>query len=78
MDNIEEQLRTILSEQMGVAYADIKTETKLVEDLGCDSLDLVELVMAAEEEIGIELPDTETGNVITFGDAVNLLRSLKK
>ncbi|MGZ5078702.1 MAG: acyl carrier protein, partial [Usitatibacter sp.] len=59
MDNLEARVKKIVAEQLGVAEADIKNESSFVEDLGADSLDNVELVMALEEEFECEIPDEE-------------------
>ena len=59
MDNIEARVKKIVAEQLGVAEGDIKNESSFVNDLGADSLDTVELVMALEDEFGMEIPDAE-------------------
>ncbi len=70
-----EKIREIISEQLGVDEESIKPETSFTDDLGADSLDLVELIMALEEEFDIEMPDGEIDNIKTVGDAVNFLKS---
>ena len=57
MENIEQRVKKIVAEQLGVAEADVKNESSFVEDLGADSLDNVELVMALEEEYDLEISD---------------------
>ena len=69
MDNIEQRVRKIVAEQLGVNEADIKNESSFVDDLGADSLDTVELVMALEDEFGTEIPDEEA-------EKINRLRTL--
>lgn len=59
MSNIEERVKKIIVEQLGVDEAEVKNESSFVEDLGADSLDTVELVMALEEEFDTEIPDEE-------------------
>ena len=74
MDNIEQRVKKIVSEQLGVNEADIKTESSFIDDLGADSLDTVELVMAFEEEFGIEIPDDAAETIQTVGDAVTFIK----
>ena len=73
MENIEQRVKKIVAEQLGVNEADIKNESSFVDDLGADSLDQVELVMAFEEEFGIEIPDDAAETIQTFGDAVKFI-----
>ena len=70
-----EKIKEIISEQLGVDEDIIKMDTSFTDDLGADSLDLVELIMALEEEFDIEMPDGEIENINTVGDAVNFLKS---
>ena len=62
MDNIVERVKKIVAEQLGVNEADIKNESSFVDDLGADSLDTVELVMALEEEFECEIPDEQAAH----------------
>ncbi len=73
MDNIVERVKKIVAEQLGVNEADIKNESSFVDDLGADSLDIVELIMAFEEEFGVEIPDAKAEKIRTVADAVKLL-----
>ena len=71
--SIEEKVRTIVYEQLGVTDEEVKLEASFVEDLGADSLDTVELVMAFEEEFEIEIPDEEAENIATVKNAVDYI-----
>ena len=74
MENIEARVKKIVAEQLGVAEADIKNESSFVEDLGADSLDNVELVMALEEEFECEIPDEEAEKITTVGQAISYIK----
>ena len=69
--SIEERVKKIIVEQLGVKEEDVKPEASFVEDLGADSLDTVELVMALEEEFDIEIPDEEAEKITTFQSAID-------
>lgn len=71
-----ERIKEIISAQLGVNADIITMDTSFTDDLGADSLDLVELVMALEEEFDIEMPDDEIENISTVGDAVSFLKTL--
>ena len=73
--SIEERVKKIIVEQLGVKEEDVKPEASFVEDLGADSLDTVELVMALEEEFDIEIPDEDAEKISTVGDAVEYIKS---
>jgi len=70
-ENIAEKVTEIIVEQLGVSADQVKPESNLIEDLGADSLDAVELVMAVEEEFGIEVPDEEAEKLRTVGDIIS-------
>lgn len=74
MDNLEQRVKKIVAEQLGVNEADIKNESSFVDDLGADSLDTVELVMALEEEFECEIPDEEAEKITTVGQAVDYIK----
>ena len=79
MENIEQAVKKIIAEQLGVNEAEIKSESSFVDDLGADSLDTVELVMALEEEFETEIPDEEAEKITTVQQAVDYINShLKK
>ena len=71
--SIEERVRKIVCEQLGVTDEEVKSEASFVEDLGADSLDTVELVMAFEEEFKIEISDKEAENIATVKNAVDYI-----
>ncbi len=70
-----EKIREVLIAQFGVDASAISPETAFVDDLGADSLDVVELIMAIEEAFDIEIPDTEAENIVTVQDAVEYLKN---
>lgn len=72
--NIEQKVKDIIVQQLGVDADKVKPEASFVEDLGADSLDTVELVMAFEEEFGIEIPDEDAEKIRTVGDAMSYLK----
>ena len=69
MENIEQRVKKIIAEQLGVNEAEIKNEASFVDDLGADSLDTVELVMALEEEFETEIPDEQAEKITTVQQA---------
>ena len=75
---IEAKVKSIIADQLGVGEDEIKPESSFIEDLGADSLDIVELVMAMEEEFEVEIPDEEAENIKTVQDAVNYINTHKK
>jgi acyl carrier protein len=76
--NVETKVKGIIAEQLGVAEDEIKITSSFIEDLGADSLDIVELVMAMEEEFEVEIPDEEAENIKTVQDAVTYINTHKK
>ena len=70
-----DKVKKLISNQLNVAESKITEDSKLIEDLGADSLDTVELLMAFEEEFGISIPDEEAMNMKTIKDIVNLIDS---
>ncbi len=73
MDNLEQRVKKIVAEQLGVNEADIKNDSSFVDDLGADSLDTVELIMALEEEFGVEIPDEDAEKMTCVGDAIKYI-----
>ncbi|HLF87081.1 MAG TPA: acyl carrier protein [Nitrospiria bacterium] len=71
---IEERVKKIVSEQLGIEDEDITTESSFVEDLGADSLDTVELVMAFEEEFKIEIPDEDAEKILSVKNAIDYIK----
>jgi acyl carrier protein len=75
MENIEQRVKKIVAEQLGVNESEIKVESSFVNDLGADSLDTVELVMALEEEFETEIPDEEAEKITTVQQAINYVQN---
>ena len=75
MSDIEQKVKDIIINELGVEAEKVTPEASFVEDLGADSLDTVELVMAFEEEFGMEIPDEEAEKLQTVGDAINYIRN---
>lgn len=71
---IFDKVKEIIIEQLGVAEDAVKEDAAFIDDLGADSLDIVELIMALEEEFDIEIPDTEAEKIVTVGDAVEYIK----
>lgn len=71
MENIEQRIKKIVAEQLGVNEADVKNESSFVNDLGADSLDTVELVMALEEEFDCQIPDEQAEKITTVQEAID-------
>ncbi|MCH7694910.1 MAG: acyl carrier protein [Proteobacteria bacterium] len=75
MSNVEERVKKIVVEQLGVKEDEVTIEASFVDDLGADSLDTVELVMALEEEFKTEIPDEEAENITTVQQAVDYINA---
>ncbi|MDD3296214.1 MAG: acyl carrier protein [Candidatus Omnitrophica bacterium] len=71
--SVDEKVKDIISEQLGVKKEEIKPESSFIDDLGADSLDTVEVVMALEEEFGIEIPDEDAEKITTVGEAIKYI-----
>jgi len=73
-DAIFEKVKAIIVDQLGVGEDEVTLEASFIDDLGADSLDLVELVMALEEEFDLEVPDEDAEKLVTVGDAVDYIK----
>ncbi|MFO7637282.1 MAG: acyl carrier protein [Clostridia bacterium] len=72
-----EKVKKIIIDQLGVEESAVTMEAAFIEDLGADSLDIVELLMSMEDEFGIDIPDTDAEKIVTVGDAVNYITNNK-
>ncbi len=75
---IFEKIRDIIVEQLGVDAEEVTLESKFIDDLGADSLDIVELIMALEEEFDMEIPDEDAEKISTVGDVVEYIKAHSK
>ncbi|MEZ0324159.1 MAG: acyl carrier protein [Hydrogenothermaceae bacterium] len=73
--SIEQRVKEIIADQLGVEIEKITPEAKFVDDLGADSLDVVELIMAFEEEFNVEIPDEDAEKITTVGDVLEYIKS---
>lgn len=73
-EEVLEKVKGIIVEQLGVSESSVTLEASFIDDLGADSLDIVELVMALEEEFNIEIPDADAEKVVTVEDVVNYIK----
>lgn len=73
-EDIFEKVKEIIIEQLGVSETSITMEASFIDDLGADSLDIVELIMALEEEFDLEIPDADAEKVVTVGDVVEYIK----
>ena len=73
-EEIFDKIKEIIIEQLGVAEDAVTNESSFIDDLGADSLDIVELIMALEEEFDIEIPDTDAEKIVTVGDVVEYIK----
>ncbi|MGB2579159.1 acyl carrier protein [Elusimicrobium simillimum] len=78
VENVEERVKNIIMEQLGVEADQVKPEAQFVNDLGADSLDTVELIMALEEEFDIEIPDEKAEKIKTVGEAIDHIKANAK
>lgn len=73
-EEVFEKVKETIIEQLGVADTTVTTEASFIDDLGADSLDIVELIMALEEEFDMEIPDADAEKIVTVGDVVEYIR----
>ena len=73
-EEVFEKVKETIIEQLGVADTAVTTEASFIDDLGADSLDIVELIMALEEEVDMEIPDADAEKIVTVGDVVEYIR----
>ena len=78
VENVQERVKNIIVEQLGVEADQVKPEAQFVNDLGADSLDTVELIMALEEEFSIEIPDEKAEKIKTVGEAISYIEENAK
>ena len=78
MSDIEEQVKKIVVEHLGIDESKVTPEARFIDDLGADSLDTVELVMAFEEEFGVDIPDDAAETILTVQNAIDFLEKNKK
>ncbi len=76
-DDISNKVRKIVADHLGIEEAKVTEESSFIDDLGADSLDTVELVMAFEEEFGSEISDNEAEKILTVGDAIKFIENKK-
>ncbi len=74
-DNIKDKVKKIVADHLGIDQEKVTDEASFIDDLGADSLDTVELVMAFEEEFGSEISDSEAEKILTVGDAIKFIES---
>lgn len=72
---VEEKIKSIIAEQLGVKPEEVTPQASFIDDLGADSLDTVELIMALEEEFNVEIPDEDAEKMTTVGDAIKYIES---
>ena len=78
MSSVTEKVKKMIVDQLGVSESEVVPEAKFIDDLGADSLDIVELVMAMEEAFGIDIPDEEAESIRTVEDAVGYIKKAKE
>ncbi len=74
-EEVFEKVKEIIVEQLGVAESSVTTEASFIDDLGADSLDIVELIMALEEEFDMEIPDSDAEKIVTVNDVVEYIKN---
>ena len=75
MEEVFDKVKEIIVEQLGVAENTVTTEASFIDDLGADSLDIVELIMSLEEEFDMEIPDADAEKIVTVNDVVEYIKN---
>jgi acyl carrier protein len=78
MSEIESKVKAIIEDKLGVDEAEVKPEASFTNDLGADSLDIVELIMELEKDFDVTIPESEAENIVTVGDAINYIEKAGK
>ena len=78
MSDIETKIQKVVAEQLGIDPKQVNESSSFTKDLGADSLDQVEMIMALEEEFGVEIPDEIAEKLVTVGDAIKFIKDLEK
>ena len=77
-EEVFEKVKAIIVEQLGVTETSVEMDASFIDDLGADSLDIVELIMAFEDAFDVEIPDADAEKISTVGDAVDYIKNMKK
>ncbi len=78
MEDLEVKIKSVIAEKLSKKIEDIRNDASFIDDLGADSLDIVDMVMKLEEEFGISIPDEDLDKIKTVGDAIEYIKSKKK
>ncbi len=75
---VAEKVKELVAEQLGISKDTVTAESNIIEDLGADSLDVIEMLMTLEEEFGVSIPDDKISQIKTVGEIINLIEEAKK